>query len=1574
MNEFYERINNLSQKRLVLLAMELQSRLETAERAEKEDTKPEGSEHDAIAIIAMACRYPGGADSPEAFWQLIHDGRDAITEVPRDRWDSDLYYDADPNTPGKMATRWGGFVDQVDQFDPGLFGISPREAIAMDPQQRLMLEVAWETFERAGYAPDRLQGNSTGVFVGACNSDYAQFVKAGGIDNVDMYLATGNAHSVISGRVSYVFGLQGPSITVDTACSSSLTAIHYAIKSLRAGECRMALAGGVNLTLTPEVTITLSQSKMMASDGRCKTFDAAADGFVRSEGCGLILLKRLAEAEADGDPILAVIRGSAINQDGRSNGLTAPNGPSQVAVIRSALADSGMAPGEIGYIETHGTGTSLGDPIEVQALAAALGDGHTKENPLMIGSVKTNMGHLEATAGVVSLMKLVLCLQHAEIPPNLHLQQPSPHIPWQDIPISVPTQVTPWKPINGRRIGGISSFGFSGTNVHMILEDYLPVEDDHTIIQHPDLSLSDEENQPLRLLTMTAKSSTSLHKLAGRYERFLAESKADGGEFAAITHSANRDRAHLSHRLAVIAASAEQARRELSAWAADSQATSVLISAAPVSSPAEVVFLFTGHGAQYAGMGWKLYETQPVFRRVIDRCNQLLLSELQHPLLSAIYPEPGAPDLLAGMAYTQPALFATQMALAELWRSWGIQPAVTAGHSLGEYAAAVVSGVFSLEDGLKLVAARGRLMDSLPQTGSMAAIFTTEAEVAERIRSYVDSLSIAVINAPTNIVISGEKEAVEAVLADFEARGVKSRRLAVAQAAHSPLIEPILDEFEAVASSIQFNAPRISLISCTTGQPVSPAEVTSTVYWRRHLRQPVQFARLMETLRNQSQTLFAEIGPHPVLISIGQRLFPSDTGIWVPSLREGFDDERQMLEALGTLFVNGVEIDWLALNGEQPRPKTLLPTYAFDHQRYWVSHPKKSSNGNWAATPGGSSALLGVRLNSPALEDSVFETTLSAAWPAFLDHHRIYGTALLPSPAYIEMATQAAEKILGAGLYRISNFTIHEALILPEEDLRITQIILKQTDSDQLSFRVVSLNEENQWKTHASGEIFRQAGQAQERRVSSAWIETIKDRCQQELNGEDFYTQVQSLGLEFGSDFRGLQHIWRRDGEALGLIQLPERLVAEAGKYHIHPAFLDACFHLLGAPLQSDLLENAYLLIGIENFTLYRPPTEALWDYVALREQSGETFTADIQLYNEDGLLVAEAQGLQLKRASREVLMHAVRPRFNDWFYTVEWQPHALTPNQATHQEPSTWMIFADQNGVGTALADQLAALGEPYRLIQPGDDLLDNGYLIDLRGLDATASQDLSGEALLSGQVTVCDNALHALQCLLANRDHAARLWLASRGAQPAGHAAGPERSIVEPAQATLWGLGRVIALEHPEIWGGIIDLDPSQTPEEQAASLLAEMQAGTQEDQVAYRQGQRYIARLVRSASPTAPNYAFTPEAAYLIVGGLGGLGLKTAHWFAAQGARHIVLTGRHGLPPRTEWAAAPDSSLAGQVSAIQEIEALGAQVEILPVDAGDFAAMQDLIASFGGARPPLKGVVFAAAALSDHALDRN
>lgn len=907
MSSFFEKISQYSPKRLALLADDLQSRLEALETKASEP----------IAIVGIGCRLPGSADTPDKLWDLLQAGKDAVVEVPADRWSIDDLYDADPDAPGKMSTRWGGFLDEVDRFDPHFFGISPREAHSMDPQQRLLLEVAWEALEHAGVSPHQIEGSRTGVFLGVSAADYYQVLRADGVEGFDAYTASGVAHSIASGRLSYVLGARGPSLSVDTACSSSLVAIHLAVQSLRRDECSMALAGGVNLILGPDITIALSKSRMMAPDGRCKAFDAQADGFVRGEGCGMLVLKRLSRAQADGDRIVAVIRGSASNQDGRSNGLTAPNGPSQEDVIRNALADARLAPADVTVVEAHGTGTSLGDPIEIQALAAAYGAGRTA--PLVVGSVKANLGHLEAAAGVAGVIKMALALQHGAFPRQLHFNTPNPHIAWDALPVTVAKEEVSLP--NGACRGAVSSFGFSGTNVHVILE------------RAPEKVAVDATGpeRPVHLLTASARDDASLREIATARRDEL---KAGTVKFEDIAYTSNVGRAQFAHRLALTAANSAEAVEQLDAFVAGREIAGLRADKAPARPP-KIGFLFTGQGSQYAGMARALYEAHPVFRDALDRCDAILADKLPQPLLSVIYPPANTTSPIDDTEFTQPALFAVEYALAELWAAWGVRPAMVMGHSVGEYVAACVAGVISLEDALNLIAERGRLMGSLPRDGAMAAVMADLPFVAQALAPYRGEVSVAAVNGPRNVVISGREQAVAKLLAWFEAESVSATRLKVSHAFHSPLMQPVVDEFTKVASTIAFAPPSIDLVTNLTGA-VAGATTLNATYWRQQMLSPVQFGSGLSAMLSAGCTAFLEIGPHPTLVGLGQQCAP-DAGIkWMSSLRRGKDDWRQMLDAAGALYTSGLKIDWKSFDAPWPRRRVTLASYPFQRSRYWV--------------------------------------------------------------------------------------------------------------------------------------------------------------------------------------------------------------------------------------------------------------------------------------------------------------------------------------------------------------------------------------------------------------------------------------------------------------------------------------------------------------------------------------------------------------------------------------------------------------------------------------------------------------
>ncbi|MBF0289588.1 MAG: type I polyketide synthase [SAR324 cluster bacterium] len=880
-----------------------------------------------VAIIGMGCRFAGGADSPEKFWELLEQGKDTIVEVPPDRWPIDQYYDPDAQAAGKMYSRYGGFLDEVDKFDCSFFGISPREAASLDPQQRLLLEVSWEALENAGQSIEALKESATGVYIGIFSYEYGGVRLVSGIlDEIDPYSVTGVAHSIAAGRISYLFGFQGPNMAIDTSCSSSLVALHLAAASLQRRESNLALAGGVNFIISPECQIGFSKLNALSPDGHCKTFDASADGIGRGEGCGIVVLKRLSDALCDRDPILAVIKGSALNQDGTSNGLTAPNGIAQQQVIRQALKNAQLSPQDVSYIEAHGTGTPLGDPIEIRSLTKIFPD-----QELCIGSVKTNLGHLESAAGVAGLMKVILSLEHEKIPPHLHFNTPNPHISWDELSFIIPKESNPWPKTEKPRIAGVSAFGLSGTNAHVLIGE-APKESERVNLVE----------RPLHILNLSAKKEESLRELALRYQEYLDQmdntAKTEMGD---ICYTANTGRSHFPKRLSVIGESITAIKQKLSEFLKGTITKGCFQSTDSAKINLDPVFLFTGQGSQYCGMGRGLYETQPLFKEVLVQCDELFKAYLNDSIISLLYSGDIPENIIHQTLYTQSTIFSIEYALAKLWKSWGVKPSVVMGHSVGEYVAACIAGVFSLEDAVKLVATRGKLMQALP-SGIMAAAFVEEKDALQMLQGFEDKVSIAAVNTARSVVISGETESIHAVLAKFKEADTSFRYqlLKVSHAFHSPMMGSILEEFRTVALQINYSKPKLPIISNLTGKPIQVPIENSPLdwakYWTRHIREPVRFYDSINYLEQEGYELFLEIGATPILSGLGIQNMSPNKGLWLPSLRQEQDNWGQILDTLAHLYIHGLKIDWTGFDRPYSRRKVILPNYPFQRERHWV--------------------------------------------------------------------------------------------------------------------------------------------------------------------------------------------------------------------------------------------------------------------------------------------------------------------------------------------------------------------------------------------------------------------------------------------------------------------------------------------------------------------------------------------------------------------------------------------------------------------------------------------------------------
>jgi len=1475
---------------------------------------------DPIAVIGMACRFPQ-ANDPEAFWKILSEGVDAITEVPSDRWEKSKFYHSEPATQGKMNTKWGGFIDQAGHFDAPFFGISPREATRMDPQQRLLLEVSWQALEDAGLPAAQLAGTPTGIFVGISSSDYSKF-QWQDPSLIDAYAGTGNAHSIAANRLSYFFDFRGPSVAIDTACSSSLVAVHLACQSLKRGETSLALAAGVNLILTPEVNIAFSQARMMSPEGRCKTFDDSADGYVRGEGCAVLVLKSLSQALKDGDQVLAVIRGSAVNQDGRSNGLTAPNGFSQQQVIREALQDARVLPQEISYVETHGTGTPLGDPIEIEALGNILKEGREQNSPCLVGSVKTNIGHLEAAAGIAGLLKVILSLQKGEIPAHLHFKKINRHMKsivgtGRDLSLLViPTQNVSWPKNFSRKIAGVSSFGFGGTNAHSDLEeafknpDVIPAKAGIHLDQ-VDSRFRGNDISGFYLLKLSTHSENAVRALASQYQNYLEKHGGEGDKFslADFCFTANTGRNDFEYRGFVLASSFEDLKTKLSQMDVPplpgppppgGRVKEGEIQLAPRRKP-KIAFLFTGQGSQFVGMGKGLYETEPLFRKILDHCDEILKPLLEKSLLSVLYPSEGETSPIDETAYTQPALFALEYALSQLLISWGIQPQGLMGHSVGEYVAACLAGVMKFEDALRLIAVRGALMQSLPKDGSMLAVVADEKSVAEKIKPYLHEVSIAAVNGPRSIVVSGKRERVEFLEKEFQKEGVATQALTVSHAFHSPLMDPILKSFEEKAGQLQYQAPQITLVSNLTGKIFNqdftlsltlphPSKLPAGrrgggdwgAYWARHLREAVRFSEGLQALVDEGFDCFVEIGPQPILTSLGKKCASPEQGRraspekikWVTTLRKGKEDRQTLLSSLGEMYLQGFQINWKTVSQDALRPcqKISLPTYPFERERYWMeSSPSLQTAGGQAPRPSPargegdseSSPLLGYRLPS-ASPGFQFENILSLENFPYLKDHKVQSEVILPATAYLEMAFEGFQKVMSdqnkdQEILILNDFILDQALFLSEDQPVLLQTLFTPEGSSTFSVQTFSFENQSdqdagKWKLHSTVKL---QSKTQELETKIVSISEIKKYLNTEIATSHFYEQLRKHGLEYGPAFQGIQKIWRKEGEALVEIELP----LESAAYQVHPALLDAALQSLAAALPSENSKSTYIPISIDRVTLYSKPSKKLWSHVKLKNPPQPPFNkgglggilnleADLFLYDEEGRVIAEIQGLRLRPLSLENAK-AEELSLDSWLYEVEWKKSPQPPFTKGGEDKiphfikgglgGILLVFMDSLGVGEKLCEKLEARGQTCMKVSSLSPSEENYKgVIFLRSLNDYPSP-----------LEASTDLLHLIQSLGRQNGLAPpRLWIATRGVQ-ALHEYPMELNL---NAAPLWGLGKTLALEHSEWNPSLVDLsfDPG---DEELDQWVQEILDPQNENQIVYRGSERFVARLVRFQTPPSP-----------------------------------------------------------------------------------------------------------------------
>ncbi len=1389
-----------------------------------------------IAIVAVSCRFPGAPD-PEAFWEVLSGGVDAIREVPEDRFDIDEFYDPDPETPGKTYTRFGGFLDGIDGFDPEFFGISPREAVWIEPQQRLILETVWEGLERAGYGPSSLRGSRTGVFTGVAANEYAHLLSSESVDKIEPYFITGNALNAISGRVAFALGLEGPAVAVDTACSSALVAVHQACLALHSGDCDMALAGGVNVLLSPVTVIAASRARMLSPVGRCKTFDASADGYVRSEGCGILVLKRLSDAQRDGDRVLAVISGSAVNQDGASSGLTVPNGGAQQRLIGTVLARAGLTGADVDYLEAHGTGTPLGDPIEVQAAAAAYGGARDADRPLLMGSVKTNIGHTESASGAAGLIKVVLSLQHEQLPASLHFENPSPHIPWDSLPVRVVDKATPWR-TNGRpRRAGVSSFGFTGTNAHVLIEEAPPV-----VAEEP--TGPSGSSGSLDVLTLSARSPEALVALAQRYESWLAAHP--DVDIAEVCLTAGTGRSHFEHRAALVVDSVEGARQGMAELAENRQRPGVL--RGEHTNRPTTAWLFTGQGSQYPRMARELFDAEPVFAETVTRCAEAVDDMLPRPLLEVLFSnDPEAGQAVRHTSFAQPALFAVEMGLARLWQSWGIKPDVVLGHSVGQYAAACVAGVFSLEDGARLMAERGRLFGSLPAGGRMVAVFTDPTHV-EQIAGEFPRVSVGAYNGP-NTVLSGPGEDLEQIVARFGDEAIRCTWLETSHAFHSELLDPVLDEFESYATQFTFAAPALPLVCNRTGAVLTGQTPIDAGYWRRHSRQPVQFTESVRTVAALGCSVLMEIGPQPVLTGAAVQVWPEHLAAprAIVSMRKGVGDRRQIAEALAAAYVGGHRPDFAALHPASGR-RVELPTYPFQRRRFW---PKSSGI---AVDGAAASGILG-NAKDLASGDSVYTSRLSVRSQPWLSDHVIYGTVVVPGATYAAMALAA----VGAPA-SVKEVFFYEPIILPEKSSREVQLTLHPVADGGQRFQVHSRpygERDAEWSLNAEGTVV--TGVSDVSAPEAEPVDAVTERMER-MRPQDLFETFADMELAWGPNWSGsLKSLWLSDGEAVGDISVGEELAEQLGTEPMHPVLMDLCtgvaFPAFPALLAAEqgvhdlFLPLRYGQVWLAEKMPRRFYCRARWH---TSELNSETQVFDLDFVDRNGRLLGGIREFTVKRAPREALLRGLGGDATRLLYTLGW--HEVPVSGETATVDGTWLVCG---------FDELAA-ALPSCI--PFDR--DAGLLGPVLAEAAERGVPFAG---VVWRVSASEGEAERLESEIAQLLSAVHTVQGGQVKLPGGLWIVTERAVatesgepVDPVQAALWGFGRTTINEEPALRCRLVDGDGSPEAVQALATLLA---TPADEPELAVRQGKLLASRLLpwaRSGHLTVPrgsDYVLAP-----------------------------------------------------------------------------------------------------------------
>ena len=1546
------------------------------------------TDKDNIAIVGIGCRFPGRSDNADALWKMLMQGTDAVTEVIPERWSAEQFFHPQRGMIGKSVTRWAGQIDDIDRFDCHFFGISPREASLMDPQQRMLLEVCWEALEDAGQIPARWRDGRVGVYVGGFTLDY-MLLQLGSMDlrGVEPHTATGSMMTLLANRLSYVYGFVGPSMTIDTACSSSLVAIHQACVGLRSGECDMTIAGGVNALLTPSYTVAESRAGMLSPTGRSRAFDASADGYVRGEGAGLVVLKRLDRARADGDRIYALIRSTATNHDGQSEGLTVPSGDAQMKLMRQALKDAGVAPSQISYVEAHGTGTPVGDPIEARAIGSVLREGRQGMADCLMGSIKTNIGHTEAAAGVAGLIKAALVMHHRQVPPHLHVRETNPAISLKELQLEVPKNARSLSS-RGELFSCVNSFGFGGANAHAVLSTV-----DASIDGHGESSRSNPEDDDRSstgyrrrwMLPISAGDEGSLRDMAMDMAEYLSRAVSDG-VLTDVCYTAALRRQHLGWRLCVHGRDAGELVDALRMFggdlAADKGASFFEYARLNEHENPGIVFVYSGMGPQWPGMGKQLYRENRVFSVAMDEV--LDIFDAQGIPLRARWLEGNDADIMAETEVAQPANFVIQVAITKLLEHHGIRPSVCVGHSAGEPAAAWAAGVFSLEDAARISWARSHLQQQTSGQGGMLAVGMDETRVLTELQALNDSsVSLAAVNSPHSVTLAGNEATLDHLRERLERDGHFVRKLKVKVPYHSAYMDPLREPLIQELSDIEPESANIPLYSTVTGSRIDGRELNAE-YWWKNVRQPVRFERAVRQILNEVSAVsdWIEIGPHPVLAQSIRETAADEKVEEVrcrASLHRKHAESESLARLLASLYVNGHDLDWHATN--RRGQLVSLPRRRWQDIRLWYEMPESKQR----RTSGPDSPLLARRMN---VSQPVWELDLLAPRLAWLRDHRVGGGQVLPGAVYIEAALEAAQCMYGdSDIVSVDEVKFERALYWLENERRTVQLSI---DGNTHGFVVASriLDDENaRWEQHCTGKLCFSRGDA----VRLDPLSAVLARCIRKEDGIECYERLYRIGLEYGLRFQGIVEALHGDGEVLTRLVLPSPADEQLHDHVMHPVLLDLCLQTIAVAIPvNDDEPSVYMPVGIDHVHRFSSiSSNALLAHARINRQvdgtDGNGILADVTLYQDDGTIVARIEGCRVVALDT----NGASPLMPQRLYQIEWSRQALaddrTEEDAPDAAPGTWLLCGPMSGLAKALVERFALKGHSTKFVVHDEDGVSRAALNEqiadigveaLRGVVYFAAANAM-EGGIEGLRELVSGALHCVQALISQNAHGssnrhARLWLVTRSSQKVG-----TYPVLRPAGGSLWGLGRVFGhAEQASHWGGMIDLDETASDTEDARRIVDECLSESAHDETAWRAGDRHVSCLVTrdEALDAMDEPAMRSDCTYLITGGLGGLGLTSAMWLVDRGARHLLLLGRTPLPDREQWR---DPGLSERqrrmVRAVQTLEARGARVRVENVDISHHDALAEVVARHERqAEPSIRGVIHSAGATDDHLLD--